>query len=182
MKQLSVSIVFLLVSVLSFAQSGTKVKWDYTVKKISDKKYEVRMIATIQPGWHLYSQKQSADAIALPTKISFAKNPLITVSGAVKEVGKVTDAFDKATANDGEFVVFYDEKDFCYRIIDKNMRGTDIPSKRNIIHDLSIICDNESFEIKKLFNSLGKTKRKIIIKLSKNFKKFECYMTPYISY
>lgn len=79
-------------------------------------------------------------------------------------------------------VVFYDEKDFCYRIIDKNMRGTDIPSKRNIIHDLSIICDNESFEIKKLFNSLGRTKRKIIIKLSKNFKKFECYMTPYISY
>jgi len=103
MKQLSVSIVFLLVSVLSFAQSGTKVKWDYTVKKISDKKYEVRMIATIQPGWHLYSQKQSADAIALPTKISFAKNPLITVSGAVKEVGKVTDAFDKATQSRSRF-------------------------------------------------------------------------------
>ena len=79
-------------------------------------------------------------------------------------------------------VVFYDEMDFCYRIIDKNMRGTDIPSKRNIIHDLSIICDNESFEIKKHFNSLGRIKRKIIIKLSKNFKKFECYMTPYISY
>lgn len=103
MKQLSVSIAFLLVSVLSFAQSGTKVKWDYTVKKISDKKYEVRMIATIQPGWHLYSQKQSADAIALPTKISFAKNPLITVSGAAKEVGKVTDAFDKATQSRSRF-------------------------------------------------------------------------------
>ena len=79
-------------------------------------------------------------------------------------------------------VVFYDEKDFCYRISYKKMKGTNVPSKRNIIHDLSIICDNESFEIKKLFNSLGKMKRKIIIKLSKNFKKFECYMTPYISY
>jgi DsbC/DsbD-like thiol-disulfide interchange protein len=103
MKQLLASITFLLVSVLSFAQSGTKVKWDYSVKKISDKKYEVRMIATIQPGWHLYSQKQSADAIALPTKISFAKNPLITVSGAAKEVGKVTDAFDKATQSRSRF-------------------------------------------------------------------------------
>lgn len=78
-------------------------------------------------------------------------------------------------------VVFYDEKDFCYRIIDKNMRGTDIPSKRNIIHDLSIICDNKSLEIKKLFNSLGKLNRKIITK-STNFKKFECYTAPYISY
>lgn len=103
MKKLSASIAFLLVSVLSFAQSGTKVKWDYKVKKISDKKYEVRMIATIQPGWHLYSQKQSADAIALPTKISFAKNPLIAVSGAAKEVGKVTDAFDKATQSRSRF-------------------------------------------------------------------------------
>lgn len=103
MKQFSASIAFLLVSVLSFAQSGTKVKWDYSVKKISDKKYEVRMVATIQPGWHLYSQTQSADAIALPTKISFAKNPLITVSGAAKEVGKVTDAFDKATQSRSRF-------------------------------------------------------------------------------
>jgi hypothetical protein len=103
MKQLLASVTFLLVSVLSFAQSGTKVKWDYTVKKISDKKYEVRMIATIQSGWHLYSQTQSADAIALPTKISFAKNPLVTVSGAVKEVGKVTDAFDKATQSRSRF-------------------------------------------------------------------------------
>lgn len=103
MKQLLASVTFLLVSVLSFAQSGTKVKWDYTVKKISDKKYEVRMIATIQSGWHLYSQIQSADAIALPTKISFAKNPLVTVSGAVKEVGKLTDAFDKATQSRSRF-------------------------------------------------------------------------------
>ena len=103
MKQLLASVTFLLVSVLSFAQSGTKVKWDYSVKKISDKKYEVRMIATIQPGWHLYSQTQSADAIALPTKISIEKNPLITVSGAAKEVGKVTDAFDKATQSRSRF-------------------------------------------------------------------------------
>ena len=49
------------------AQSGTKVKWDYTAKKIGDKKYELRIVATIQPGWHLYSQTQSADAIVLPT-------------------------------------------------------------------------------------------------------------------
>jgi len=103
MKQVLLSATLLLFSVVVFAQSGTKVKWDYTVKKISDKKYEVRVIATIQAGWHLYSQIQSADAIALPTKITFAKNPLITVAGTPKEVGVVTDAFDKATQSRSRF-------------------------------------------------------------------------------
>lgn len=92
-----------MVSALAFAQSGTKVKWDYVVKKTGDKKYEVRMIATIQPGWHLYSQTQGEDAIALPTKITFAKNPLIIVAGLPKEIGKVTDAFDKATQSRSRF-------------------------------------------------------------------------------
>jgi Disulphide bond corrector protein DsbC len=96
MKKIFTSIVAVMITVLVFAQSGTKVKWDYSVKKIGDKKYEVRMIANIQPGWHLYSQVQSADAIVLPTTITFAKNPLITVSGKPKEVGKVVDAYDKA--------------------------------------------------------------------------------------
>ncbi len=103
MEKFFTAIVFLFVSVAAFAQSGTKVKWDYVVKKIGDKKYEVRMIANIQPGWHLYSQTQSADAIALPTTINFAKNPLLVVSGKPKEVGKVTDAFDKATQSRSRF-------------------------------------------------------------------------------
>lgn len=97
------AVILLFVSIAAFAQSGTKVKWDYTVKKIGDKKFEVRMIANIQPGWHLYSQTQSADAIALPTTINFAKNPLLVVSGKPKEVGKVTDAFDKATQSRSRF-------------------------------------------------------------------------------
>lgn len=103
MKQFLTSVAFLLLSALAFAQSGTKVKWDYVVKKTGEKKYEVRMIATIQPGWHLYSQTQSEDAIALPTKIIFAKNPLITAAGVPKEVGKLTDAFDKATQSRSRF-------------------------------------------------------------------------------
>ena len=97
------AVILLFVSVAAFAQSGTKVKWDYTVKKIGEKKYEVRMIANIQPGWHLYSQTQSADAIALPTTINFSKNPLLLVTGKPKEVGKVTDAFDKATQSRSRF-------------------------------------------------------------------------------
>ncbi|HLP38284.1 protein-disulfide reductase DsbD domain-containing protein [Lacibacter sp.] len=103
MEKFITTIGLLFISVALFAQSGSKVKWDYTVKKLADKKYEVRMVANIQPGWHLYSQIQGADAIALPTTITFAKNPLLVVSGKPKEVGKVTDAFDKATQSRSRF-------------------------------------------------------------------------------
>jgi thiol:disulfide interchange protein DsbD len=103
MKKIFTSVVLLLASVLVFAQSGTKVKWDFVVKKTGDKKYEVRMIANIQPGWHLYSQSQSKDAIALPTTITFARNPLLIINGKPKEVGKVTDAYDKATQSRSRF-------------------------------------------------------------------------------
>lgn len=103
MEKFITTIGLLFISAALFAQSGSKVKWDYTVKKLADKKYEVRMVASIQPGWHLYSQIQGADAIALPTTITFAKNPLLVVSGKPKEVGKVTDAFDKATQSRSRF-------------------------------------------------------------------------------
>ncbi len=97
MKKIITSLFLTFVAIASFAQSGTKVKWSYTSKKIADKKYEVKLTATIQPGWHLYSQKQSSDAIALPTTVTFSKNPLVTFVGGAKETGKLYDQFDKAT-------------------------------------------------------------------------------------
>lgn len=103
MKKIITSLTALIIAFAALAQSGTKVKWDYTVKKIGDKKYEIRMVANIQPGWHLYSQTQSADAIALPTTITFAKNPLLTIAGKPKEVGKVIDTYDKATQSRSRF-------------------------------------------------------------------------------
>lgn len=103
MKKISGFILMLFVSLFSLAQSGTKVNWTYTVKKLSEKQYELKLTATVMPGWHLYSQIQSKDAIALPTKISFSKNPLIVFNGSVKEVGKVIDDFDKATQSKSRF-------------------------------------------------------------------------------
>lgn len=70
-----------------FAQNP--VSWSFTSKKVSDKVYEVHLTANIQPGWHLYSQNQPQDAIAVPTSFNFTKNPLVDVSGKPKEIGKV---------------------------------------------------------------------------------------------
>lgn len=65
------------------------VTWSFSAVKLSDKMYEVHMKATILPGWHLYSQIQPKDAIAIPTAFIFNPNPLISRDGKVKELGKM---------------------------------------------------------------------------------------------
>ena len=50
MQKMLLFVVVLMVGLTAFGQSGTKVKWDFTSKKLGDKKYEIRLIATIQAG------------------------------------------------------------------------------------------------------------------------------------
>src|SRR6478672_1968444 len=85
---------FFTVAVAS-AQNINPVSWTFTSKKLGDKEYEIQMLATIQQGWHLYSQSQPEDAIAQPTSFQFNKNPLLDMSGKVKEVGKLEKFKDK---------------------------------------------------------------------------------------
>jgi hypothetical protein len=85
---------FFTVAVAS-AQNINPVSWTFTSKKLGDKEYEIQMLATIQQGWHLYSQSQPSDAIAQPTSFQFNKNPLLDMSGKVKEVGKMEKFKDK---------------------------------------------------------------------------------------
>ena len=65
------------------------VSWNFSVKKITDKTYEVHLNASMQSGWHLFSQTQPEDAIGIPTGISFNPNPLVTIVGKAKEIGKL---------------------------------------------------------------------------------------------
>lgn len=71
------------------------VSWTFTAKKISADSYEVHMTATIQNGWHLYSQHQPEDAVAIPTTFTLAKNPLLEMTGKIKEIGKLEKFHDK---------------------------------------------------------------------------------------
>ena len=72
MKKLLVVTAFFLIGNSLLAQSP--VSWLFSSKKISDKVYELQMVATIQPGWHLYAQAQPKDAIAQPTTFLSAKS------------------------------------------------------------------------------------------------------------
>jgi len=87
--------------------------WKFSAKKISEKVYEVQMVATLKSGWHLYSQTQPRDAIASPTRVDFTNNPLIVRTGNVKEVGKMEkfhDASTKSTAHQYSNTVTFVQK------------------------------------------------------------------------
>jgi len=65
------------------------VSWTFSAKKTSEKTYEVHLTANIQSGWHIYSQSQPDDAIAIPTSFTINNNPLVKLDGKIKEVGKL---------------------------------------------------------------------------------------------
>src|SRR5215204_1492104 len=95
MKKLSFLFLLAFTTIVSSAQMASPISWTFNSKKISDNVYEVQMVANIQNGWHLYSQTQPKDAIAIPTAFSFTNNPLIELDGKIKEIGKVEKFSDK---------------------------------------------------------------------------------------
>ncbi|HET9056562.1 MAG TPA: protein-disulfide reductase DsbD domain-containing protein [Chitinophagaceae bacterium] len=137
MKHIICTVVALFFGLLVMAQSKTKVTWTYAAKKIGDKKYELRLAATIQGGWHLYSQNLDADAIALPTTISFKKNPLITIQGKVKENGKLIAEYDKATQSNSKY--YKDKVEFVQLVTLKTKAKTSISGEVEFM-----VCDDKS--------------------------------------
>ena len=88
MKRIITISFLLLFSNILFAQIQNPVEWAATSKKIADKTYEVHITATIDRGWHIYSQT-TPDGGPVPTSFTFTKNPLVIVQGKAKEVGKL---------------------------------------------------------------------------------------------
>lgn len=88
MKKIITLLMVMGITGICMAQGGDPVSWSFTSKKIADKTYEIHLTATIASPWHMYSQS-SPDGGPLPTKISFTKNPLVTIDGKTKEVGKM---------------------------------------------------------------------------------------------
>jgi len=94
MKYLFTSIFF--ITILSFsvtAQILKPVKWTTSVEKISDTEYNLIATATIDDGWHLYSQTVPDDG-PIPTTFSFKGNNNYSKKGNTKE-GKGHEVDDK---------------------------------------------------------------------------------------
>lgn len=89
MKKSLVLLAAVFITVFASAQMSNPVTWTFSSKKISDKVYEMQITATIEQGWHLYSQSQPKDAIAQPTSFKFNSNPLLQLDGKINENGKL---------------------------------------------------------------------------------------------
>jgi len=94
MKKLFLAI-FLIGAVTAAKAQLSPVTWSFTAIRTSDKTFEIHMKANIQPGWHLYSQKQPKNAIAIPTAFKINSNPLFSLDDKIKEIGKMEVMNDK---------------------------------------------------------------------------------------
>lgn len=73
-----------LVGVPVSAQVLDPVEWQYSSKKINDCEYELVIKASIQKGWHLYSQ-DVGDGGPIPTTFDFKKTSAYSLEGKTKE-------------------------------------------------------------------------------------------------
>jgi DsbC/DsbD-like thiol-disulfide interchange protein len=134
MKQIA-TILLILSSFFSIAQSKDPVVWSAVATKKDAKTYQITITATLPKPWHIYSQN-SGEAGPIPTKITFTKNPLLTLVGKITEEGKLEKTFDKLFNTN---VLSYGNKVvFVQKVILKSPVKTSITATVNYM-----VCNNE---------------------------------------
>ncbi|WP_257670182.1 protein-disulfide reductase DsbD N-terminal domain-containing protein [Parapedobacter tibetensis] len=106
MKKITLAIVILLFAAGgAFAQILEPVKWQFGAKKINDKEAVIFMKATIDNGWHIYSQNIEEGG---PIKTSITFNP----SGDFTLVGKPAEPKPKTKHEEvfGMDVAYFDKE------------------------------------------------------------------------
>lgn len=92
MKKFLFVFAFIVFTALGYSQSSDPVKWATSVEKISDTEYDLVTKATIESGWHLYSQLVSEGG---PTATSFiyddSEGGFTIVGNTTEEAGKTAE-------------------------------------------------------------------------------------------
>jgi hypothetical protein len=122
MRQFITFVVLLVVSFSSFSQVKDPVKWTASSRK-KPGGYEVVLTATMPKPWHIYSQK-TGEGGPVATNFKFAKNPLVTLNGEVKEVGVLKENYDKLF--DTKVKYFGDKVDFVQAVSVKGNVKTNV--------------------------------------------------------
>lgn len=76
------------------AQVKDPVQWSFTTKKINAKTVELHLTATIEKGWHIYSQT-TPEGGPVPTTVTLVTNPVLQLTGKIKESGKLEQHHEK---------------------------------------------------------------------------------------
>lgn len=118
-------IIFFILALACFqVKAQTPVHWNWSAQKSGENQYLIKLTATIDEGWHLYSQTQPADAIAIPTTILFNKNPVTKMSGKPKELGRLQKHKEKTL--DIEQWQYADKVEFVQTVQVKNNIKTNL--------------------------------------------------------
>ena len=105
--------IFLLLTFTCLSQEPPPVKWSFTARKVNVKTYEIHITATITAGWHIYSQT-TPDGGPVKTHIEFARNPLVTLQGDTREIGRLDQHFEELFGVDVK--QFSDKVDFVQTV------------------------------------------------------------------
>jgi hypothetical protein len=92
MKKVLLLVLIYATVITAHAQFLNPVHWTYAAKKIDAKTYEVHITALIDGNWHIYSQDAGHGPV--PTSFKFTANPLLLLSGKVKEIGNLEKSYD----------------------------------------------------------------------------------------
>lgn len=84
MKKMLAVITALIISLSAYAQIEAPVKWAYVAKRTSPTEATVFLKATLQDGWHIYSQNVK-DGGPIKTSFTFKKSPDYVLVGKTIE-------------------------------------------------------------------------------------------------
>ncbi len=79
-----ITLISVTANISLFAQIVEPVKWNLSTKRINDTIAELIFRATIDKGWHIYTQSVPPDG-PMPTKFTFTKSNDYQLIGKVKE-------------------------------------------------------------------------------------------------
>jgi Disulphide bond corrector protein DsbC len=103
---------------LGTLRSQTPYTWTFSAKKVYDRTYEIHCTVNVNAPWHTYSQFTPSGG-PVPTRFTFAKNPLCTTDGPVKEIGEMHVRHEAVFGVDVKY--FDGQADFVQRI---KVKGT----------------------------------------------------------
>jgi DsbC/DsbD-like thiol-disulfide interchange protein len=124
MKRILLLITIVAIATGAFAQIEKPVKWSYAAKRINSTEAVIFLRATIDPGWHIYSQNVKDGG---PIKTSFTFTPskdyaLLGKTAEPKPVTKFEDAF-KMDVSYFEKTVTFQQKIKLKSANAKNVKG-----------------------------------------------------------
>ncbi len=112
MKSLFILFSLIFGSIALNAQEINPVFWTCSYQAISETEGQIIIRATIEPGWHTYSQRPT-EAGPIPTSFTFASSPAYQLVGKTIE----SDAHEEfVKAFEANIFVFHDQAEFKQKI------------------------------------------------------------------